>query len=213
MDPETGLDAIRNVAVDDGRTLRRLHEGTDGVSLLSAPAGDYVVSVEAWSPTARRAGRLRVGMARDTVPPDVPTLSDLLLVRGGGSEPTTLQAAVQGALLRPEVVSGDAVALVWEVNGLGWRPETLTYELVVERRDRGFLRRLGQRVGLVGRDRPLALSWVEVGPDRPQTLLRRVALAFSELEAGTYRVRLQARIPGRASLGSETSFLVAAPPR
>jgi hypothetical protein len=184
--------------------------GTEGVAVLSAPAGEYVLSVEAWSPRARRAGRLRAGLARDTVPPDVPTLSDLLLVRGGGPEPVTLRQAVQGALLRPQVRPGDDVALVWEVNGLGWRPATVTYELVVERRDEGLLRRFGQRLGLVGRDRPLALTWSEPGPEHPRTLLRRVALAFSVLEPGAYRVRLQARIPGRASLNAERGFRVPA---
>jgi hypothetical protein len=104
------------------------------------------------------------------------------------------------------------VALVWEVNGLGWRPETVTYELVVEREERGFMRRLGQRLGLWDRDRPLALSWAEPGPERPGTVLRRVAMAFSELEPGAYSVRLRARIPGRAALDSECGFRVPGPP-
>ena len=105
------------------------------------------------------------------------------------------------------------MAIVWEINGLGWRPETVTYELVVERRDSGFLRRLGRGLGLVGRDRPLALAWSEEAPERPRRLLRRVALAFSELEPGAYRVKLQARIPGRASLSSQGTFEVATPVR
>ena len=201
------------VPVGEGPPRGQVQEETDGVSILSAPAGAYVVSVEAWSPPARRAGRLRMGMVRDSTPPDVPTLSDLLLVRGGGPDPVTLGDAARRALLRPRMVLGEQLAIVWEINGLGWRPETVTYELVVERRDSGFLRRLGRGLGLVGRDRPLALAWSEEAPERPRTLLRRVALAFSELEPGAYRVRLQARIPGRASLSSQGTFEVATPVR
>jgi len=201
------------VPVGGGAPLSRVEWAADGVSVLPAPAGAYVVSVEAWSPPARRAGRLRMGLARDSTPPDVPTLSDLLLVRGGGPEPVTLRAAAQGALLRPQVLPGDEVALVWEMGGLGWRPETVTYALVVERRDRGILRRLGQRLGLVDAQRPLSLSWSEPGPERPRILLRRVALAFAELNSGTYRVRLEAQIPGRATLRSERVFVVPDPTR
>jgi hypothetical protein len=199
------------VSLGDGAMRERTGTGTDGVEILAAPAGPYVVSVEAWSPPARRAGRFRGGLVRDSAPPDLPTLSDLLLVRGGGPEPASLADAARRALLRPRVTPGDTVALVWELNGLGWRPERVEYELVVERSDRGLLRRLGQRVGLVGDDRPLALRWSEAGPERPRTWLRRVVLAFPDLEPGSYRVTLQARLAGRTPLRSECIFATPVP--
>jgi hypothetical protein len=179
-----------------------------GASLLTAPAGEYVLSVEAWSPSRRIAGRYRSGLRQDTVPPDVATLSNLLLVSGGAGEPRSLEAAAVRALPRPEISRGQGLGVVWELAGVGWRPETVTYRLAVDRADRGVLRRLGERLGVVGRDRPLFLSWEEPGPDRPGPQLRWTDLELPDLEYGAYRVRLEADLPGRAGLVAESVFTV-----
>jgi tetratricopeptide (TPR) repeat protein len=180
----------------------------EGALVVEAPAGTWVVSVESWSPPDRRAGRLRRGLSYASVPPDVATLSDLLLVRGGGGDPPTLEAAARQALPRPELGTGESLAVVWELGGLGWIPETIAYALSVERADRSLLRRLGEGVGLLNRDRPLSLEWEEPGPTAPQAVLRALDLALPALDEGAYDVRLEARVPGRSPLEARTSFLV-----
>jgi tetratricopeptide (TPR) repeat protein len=180
----------------------------DGASMLGAPAGSYVLSVEAWSPSRRRAGRHREGIRNDTVPPDVATLSDLLLVEGGGSEPSGLEEALGRALVRPWMRGTDGLGVVWEIGGLGWRPERVEYRLSVERVEGGLIRWLGRALRVVGRRRPLSLEWAEPGPERPERLLRWVDLELPELDAGVYRVLLEADIAGRTRLAAETGFRV-----
>ncbi|MCG6954537.1 MAG: hypothetical protein LJF04_00975 [Gemmatimonadetes bacterium] len=192
----------------DGATVSRLvvqGAGPAGL-IMRAPAGSYVVSSEAWSPSRRVAGRLRRGLRLDTIPADVATISGLLLTDASRPEPVSLAAAAAAALPRPEVHSGETFGLVWEVGGLGWRPERVEYSVSVERDDRGALRRVGELLHLVGRDRPLELRWTEPGPPNPQRVLRSVRLDLPELDDGAYRVRLQARLPGRAALTSEVVF-------
>ncbi|MEJ2203678.1 MAG: hypothetical protein P8170_06180 [Gemmatimonadota bacterium] len=202
--------AVFLVSAEQGRDFQsaRAAGGVPGAALVAAPSGAYVLSVEAWSPSRRIAGRYRSGLRQDTVPPDVATLSGLLLVRGGGPEPRSLDAAAEQVLIRPEITRGETLGVVWELGGVGWRPETITYRLTVDRADRGVVRRLGERLGIVGPDQSLALSWEEPGPDRPGGQLRWADLELPPLEDGAYRVRLEADLPGRTALRSESIFSV-----
>jgi hypothetical protein len=214
MDPGGDEDApdaagLFLLPVDGATALSTTRRGDlDGAFMLRAPAGAYMLSAEAWSPSRRRAGRHREGIRSDTVPPDVATLSDLLLVGGGGGEPLGLEEAVERALVRPLVGGTDGLGVVWEMGGLGWRPEHVGYRLSVERVEGGLFRRLGQALRVVGRRRSLSLEWAEPGPDRPERILRWVDLDLPELDAGAYRVLLEADIAGRTRLVAETGFRV-----
>ena len=178
----------------------------DARLLVDVPAGSWVASAEAWSPPARVEGRTRVGIRRDTVPPDVATLSDLLLVDGDSVAPSTLEEAVDRALVHRTLPAGTPIGVVWEVNGLGWSPATLRYDLSLEAAGRGLFRRIGEGLRLMGPDRPLELSWEEPGPERPAPMLRHVSVAIPEVGAGTYRLRLRARVSGRADLIAATEI-------
>ena len=186
-------------------------DGAEGVLTLRAPAGGWVVSAEAWSPPRRIEGRTRQGLRRDSVPRDVATVSDLLLVREEGPEPTTLEEAVPRALARTAFQPGARVGVVWEVNGLGWHPSSVAYDLSLEPAERGLFRRLGEGLGLLGRDRPLALSWEEPGPERPATALRHVAVTLPEVDPGQYHLRLRVRVSGRSPVTSETRITIRPP--
>lgn len=195
-----------------GRALRVTVSGQEeGVLVLRAPAGRYVAGVESWAPTVSRAGRLRTGLARDTVPPDVATLSDLLLLRGGEEEPEGVEAAARRALVRPAAPVGEPLAVAWEVHGLGWAPVEVRYELSVERTGVGVLLRLGRALGLVAPDRPLTLSWTEPGPSRPGPVLRVVGLDLGSAEPGKYQVTLRAILPGRGALVAKAPLTLESP--
>jgi hypothetical protein len=214
MDPGRDEDApdaagLFLLPVDGSTLLSTTRRGDlDGATMLEVPAGAYVLSAEAWSPSRRRAGRHREGIRSDTVPSDVATLSDLLLVGGGGGEASSLEEAVERALVRPSVGDTDGLGVVWEMGGLGWRPEHVAYRLSVERIEGGLLRRVGQALGVLGRRRSLSLEWAEPGPDRPERILRWVDLDLPELDAGAYRVLLEADIAGRTRLVAQTGFRV-----
>jgi hypothetical protein len=180
--------------------------------LLDAPAGDYLVSVERWSPEHRRAGRYRAGLSWRTTPPDVASLSDLLLVAGDGPEPTTLEAAARAALARPRVEPGSSFGVVWELGGLGWTPETVSYSLSVRGDGGNVLQRAGRWLGLLGDDEALRLSWEEPGPDEPGAVLRHVQVDPGRLDEGRYTVVLEVRVAGRAPLTARVPIRVAQSP-
>jgi hypothetical protein len=196
-------------AEGEGRIRGRTRVGPgDARLVLEAPAGAWVASAEAWSPPARLAGRTRVGVRHDTVPPDVATLSDLLLVDGGPGAPGSLDEAVARARVHRVLGPTESVGVVWELNGLGWSPATVGYDLSLEATDRGLFRRLGESLGLVDRNRPLELSWEEPGPERPEPMLRHVSVDLPDVEPGTYRLRLRARVTGRGELVAHTEIAI-----
>ncbi len=191
----------------------RTREGTDSAALvLGAPAGAYLLSAETWSPDLRRAGRIRRGVRVPAAPPDVPTLSDLLLLTAEGPEGESLEAAAARALPRAWLRSGERVAVGWEVYGLGWRPEAIAYRLSIRGGGGNLLQKAGRLLGLVGDDRPLTLEWQEEGPDAPGPVFRSVALDLPSLDPGRYTLRLELATKGRSPLVSERRLEIRAAP-
>jgi hypothetical protein len=190
-----------------GRPLGHATEGGTGASVVVAPAGAYILSVESWSPSRRIAGRHRVGFRRDTVPDEAASLSDLLFVESGFPELGSLEEAATRALPSLRMERGTSFGVAWEVRPPAGTAAVLDYEISVERTDRGFLRRAVERLGFLDRDRPFSLSWEEPGvrDDVPQ--LRWVDLELPPLDPGTYRVFLTVRVAGE-SLRSEARFRV-----
>lgn len=193
----------------DGALVGRIEQAVpEGVLALEVASGDWVVSVESWSPEARRAGRSRFGLRARPPTEDVATLSDLLLLRGREGEPAALDEALPLALIRARVGVGAPLAIGWEVSGLGFREELLEYAVSVERTDRGFFRRIGQIFGLGERPRPLALSWREPGPDAPGHRFRFLDLDLPRLEPGKYEIVLVLRTSGRSDARVTRAFEV-----
>jgi len=188
---------------------------SEGVLAMEVPAGAYVVSSEMWSPERRRAGRLRAGVRREPVPEDVASLSDLLMVDRVevDAEPASLEEVLPLTLTTTDIHPDRPLAIVWEVAGLGFRPEALRFELSVERTDRGVLRRLGEFFGLADRPQPLELSWEEPAPGQPTHHFRYLDLDVPPLEPGDYRIRLALRTEGRSEVVAARAFTVLEPER
>lgn len=199
--PLAGGDAVQARA--EGRT--------EGTLLVEVPAGAYVVSVESWSPERRRAGRLRLGVRGEASPADIPVLSDLLVLEPSTPPPTALEATLDDVLPTARIGPSQALAIAWELYGLGFRDETLEYAVSVERTDRNVFRRIGDFLGLSDRPRPLALSWREPAPDRPGLRFRYLDLDLPELEEGEYRITLTLRTSGRSDLMTTKDFQVVEP--
>jgi hypothetical protein len=206
MPDRVGLFAI---PVDGGSRVGTHRVGsTTGASMLALAAGAWVVSAESWSPSLRRAGRLRLGFEGGRTPPDVAQLSDVLLLRPSGDAPGSLDEALPHALPAPEIQQGEGLAIAWEVSGLGFRDETLRFEVLVERTDRSLVRRLGELLRLAGRPATVAVSWEEPGPALPTVLFRHLDLAMPPLDPGVYAVTLTLAIPGRSNAVSRRAFRV-----
>jgi hypothetical protein len=197
------------VPVAGGRAHEEIRTGpVAGTLALELAPGGYVVSVESWSPDRRMAGRLRRGITLNAVPPDVAALSDILLLEGDRAAPASLHEALPAALQRTEVRSGEALAIAWEVAGLGFRPEILELEVSVDRTDTSILRRLGALIGLADRPASLALSWEEPGPDHPAPLFRHLDLDLPPLDPGHYEITLTLRTLGRSDAVTRQAFTV-----
>jgi hypothetical protein len=121
--------------------------------------------MEAWSPSQRRAGRYPQGIEHRRVPEDVAALSDLLMLRSTPGPPGLLEAAIPLALLQTEVRRGQTFAIGWEVSGLGFRPETLVFEVTVNQVDRSLFRRIGEFLRVRVGPQRVSLAWEELGPD------------------------------------------------
>ena len=172
-----------------------------------APWADWgVLSMEAWAPETRRARRLRLAMGFREVPPDVFTLSDLMLLEPG-AEPVGLDGLV-GVLRASTVAKGDeALGLAFEVYGLRSQSESVGFKAWVEQRDEGFFRRLGRWLGL-GRKEKVTVSWQEGGPDRPGPLFRTFSIRLPYLDPGAYDVVIEVSSWGRSPLRTRRGFTV-----
>jgi hypothetical protein len=215
MEPGDQADAPDQIGLfalplDGGPRVEARRVGrSSGALMIDVPAGAWVLSAESWSPSRRRAGRLRLGMERAPVAPDVATLSDLLLLQRTEVALHSLEAALPHALPAPEVGREGGLAVAWEVSGLGLRAETMRFEVIVERTDRSLVRRLGELFRLTTRTATVALSWEEAGPETPGPLFRHLDLATPPLAPGMYTVTLTLRTPGRSDAVSRGAFRVA----
>ncbi len=208
--PQLGLFLIAGDGmVAEARVMGRWQ----GSMSLRAPAGDYLLSLEAWSAEFGRAGRIRHGLSVDTIPPDLATLSDLVLLEPRDHLPADLAHAVP--LVRPttELTAGERVAVGWEVFGLGWEAEEVGYELSLYREGRGFFRRLGRLVGLGRGAQPLRIQWSEPGPYEPGPQFRALNLDLPDVDEGDYVLRLELSLRGREPVAVTRAVRVRRPSR
>jgi len=172
----------------------RLAGATEGALSLTAAAGDYLLSLEAWESTSGRAGRVREGITTDTIAPDLATLSDLVVLWGTEILPQDLDGAVPFMMASLEVVSGRQIAVGWEVFGLCWRADLLAFDLSLTRNDGGSFSTIGRWLG-GGEDETVRVGWSE-----PGAWFRAVNLDLPDLDPGAYLLRLEAGIQGREPL-------------
>jgi hypothetical protein len=185
----------------------RVRSGVGVVTLL-VPPGPYLVSLELHSPGERRAARLRHGLVAETYPPDVPSVSDLLILRESDALPTGFREAIAGARPSTVVRAGERVPVAWEVYGLGRQLEAPHFHVSLRPRDGGFIRRVARWVGLGDDDQEVVLSWMEAAPDALGPLLRAVHVDLPDLEPGEYTLRLQVELRGRSTMVSERTLEV-----
>jgi hypothetical protein len=188
--------------------LSTFSAGGEGVLQLRAPTGGYLLSLELWSPAGRWASRLRHGIRAEAVPPDVPTLSDLLLLRLGDPLPQNLAQALPRLKPRTDLMAGEPVTVGWEVYGLGLRREPLTFRLSLLEEEGSLVRRALKRIGLFNRAPAVTLSWDEPGSERVGPLFRAVDLMLPPLEPGRYVLTLEMDILNRGKVFSHRRITV-----
>jgi hypothetical protein len=188
--------------------LSALSHGSEGVLQLRAPTGGYLLSMELWNPAGRWASRVRHGIRVEAVPPDVPTLSDILLLRRGPDLPEHLSQALPRLRASTELLGGEPLTVGWEVYGLGRRREPLTFRLGLRREEGSLIRRALKRIGLFNRAPALTLSWSEAGAEDPGPLFRAVDVDLPPLEPGPYVLTLEMSIANRSKVLSHQRIRV-----
>jgi tetratricopeptide (TPR) repeat protein len=193
-------DSIRHASMVDAMP--------DGVLLLQVPAASYQASVEVLDPATGIAGRYRNGLEILAVPPDLPVLSDVLLVEGDSLPGGTVEAL--GRLrLENRLDEGEALTVGWELWGLGWEEMMVGYRLTLEPASPGLLERFRRLFG--GQSRFPILEWEEPGPREPGPHFQSVTVTPPGLEPGEYRLRLEVRLPGRTVMVSEIMLDIVEP--
>jgi hypothetical protein len=158
------------------------------------------LSVEAWAPEEGIAGRIRHGISTEAVPDDLATLSDLVLLHPASPLPQTLAAALPLMRSSLQLESDVPLVLGWEMFGLGWRQEDVSYELSLRKEGQGFFGTIGRWFGFGGPDEPIRMSWAEPGPPEAGPWFRSVEVTIPPLDPGEYVFRLGVRAAGREEL-------------
>ena len=134
-------------------------------------------------------------------------VSDLLILREGATLPESLDEAIPdvrpGVRLRP----GERFAVVWEAYGLGIL-EPIQVTIGFNQGRPGFLSRIGEFLGVIAPDRPVDVTFDDVGPDRVQAAFRSVMLELPDLEPGDYTLHLQLDLFGRTPIVTSRPIIV-----
>jgi hypothetical protein len=168
---------------------------TDSVArrhdVLVAPGAwrPLIVSVEARDSAARRVARAR----RVVRPPSSSgrvTISDLLLFDDPATLPASLDEATARARGSMRVDRTKPVGVYWEMYGVSPAGETLAYRLTVTRERTPWYRRAAEKLGVVERRAPVRMQWDEPSARPGAARSRALAVDFSTLPEGRYRMDL-----------------------
>ena len=199
-----GPEQIGLFLVDEAGRIRGTSSSSRAGALhLAVPAGRYLLSVEAWAPEKGLGGRIRHGITAEALPDDLATLSDLILLHAphpGGVLPETLVSALPLMRSSTQLEADGQLILAWEVFGLGWRQEDVSFELSFYKEGEGFFGRIGRWLGFGGREEPLQIEWGEPGPSEIGPWFRSVEVTIPEVDPGQYVFRLGVTARGREEL-------------
>ena len=195
------------IDTESGDRHEVLGEGPRGSFMLQVPNGRYVVGIEAFSADTKEAWRHRHGLYQDPLVPGLASVSDLLILEGGGELPTTLEEALPTALPAPRIRAGEAFKVAWELYGLAIG-ESATVRIGVDQGGTGFLRSLGQFLRVLEPDSPVVLAFEDAGPDVLGTVFRAVQFDLPDLEPGEYVLTVEIELPGRAPMAVASPIMI-----
>ena len=184
------------IDTETGERHEVLGEGPEGAFQLQVDNGRYIVGVEAFSADAKQAWRDRHGLWQDDIVPGLAAVSDLLILKGGGELPESLDEALPTAMPAIHIRAGEAFKVAWELYGLRIG-ESATVRIGVDQGGEGFLRALGQFLRVLEPDAPVVMAFEDAGPDVLGTVFRAVQLNLPDLEPGEYTLTVEIELSGR----------------
>ena len=169
---------------------------------------DVLMTVAAWKPTlvsveARDSAARRVARARTVVrpPPSTSrvTVSDLLLFDDPATLPASLEEAAARARGTLRVNRRTPVGVFWEMYGVNPSGESLAYSLTVTPEGTSWYRRAAEKLKVVERRAPVRMEWDEPSARPGAAPSRAVAVDFSTLPEGRYRIELALEAGGQTA--------------
>ncbi len=202
---QTGLFLVPE---DGGEPFETHAEVREGVLTLHAPTGRYVSSLEVLDVDAGSAWRARQGVSQDELFAGLAGLSDILLLEEDAPLPADLDEAIPFARPGIHVRPDERFVVAWEVYGLEV-DETARITVGFTRGRPGFMRRVGEFLGIVEPDVPVEVSFDQTAPDVVQTLFRALHLELPDLEPGEYTLHVQLDVGGREPAIASRPLVVA----
>jgi hypothetical protein len=198
---EAALVLVRDETAEP-TVVRSTGDGATG-TLRAETAADSLfaeVVVRADSGTLHRVGRARFALGVPALPRAGIGLSDVLVLSRADALPETLEEAATRVRPSTRVRAGERIGLFWEVyrpaEGAAAASDTLETSVSVERvGDAGLVRRLGQALGVTGRDSPVRVTWKQEAGGQP-VLARSLAVAIPDVRPGSYVLRISVRHNG-----------------
>lgn len=159
--------------------------------------GEAILSLELLHRADSVGFRERAPIRLPQFPPDVLSLSDVVLVDtlavGINSRESLISAMRPSVILAPLEVTG----LGFEVYGLGFRGEDLRFMVRMRKLDKGFFARAGSWLRIIDGEDPFGVSWTEPGPENPGAVVRAVAFRIPDVDEGRYEIVVEVEAPGR----------------
>ena len=188
--------ALFLVPVDGGRNVVVQGSEPEGVLTVQTQPDRYVSSIEVVDLEGRQAWRARQGVVQTPLPPGLPGVSDLMIMKPDAPEPQSLEEAIPWVRPGVRLAPGERFSVFWEVYGLRIR-EPIRITIGFSEGRPGFLSRIGEFLGIMEPDSPVDVTFEETGPDQVQALFRSVSLQLPDLEPGEYTLHLRLELAGR----------------
>jgi hypothetical protein len=182
--------------------------GAVGRMIGSTGANQVLMSLEVVIPSERRLARARYGLDLPPVLPGLLSMSDLLLLDAGDDLPESLEEAAARARPSSRVPVGEEIGVYWEIYGVDpERTEQVAMSMRLLESQRGWVRRLAERAGLLREVMPIRLRWQEptvAGEFMPRSL----SIQIPEVAPGSYILELTLEAEGREPLSVRTEIEV-----
>ena len=178
------------------RTVRHAAP-TRGTLVLTLPDTPAVASAELLA--GARLLRARFGVGFGNAPARSLRISELAFFDPTDSLPADLDALLPLARASSTIRAGSSLGLYWELYGSPRRGDELMLDVQVVREGVGWLRRAGERMGLVNRSPRVAFGWRE-SPRGDGITPRALVLDMRELDPGMYRIEVRLIPDGQTPL-------------
>jgi hypothetical protein len=190
---------------DSGHVVSDSAARRHAVLTTAAPWAPLIVSVEARDSAARRFARART-IVRPPPGEGRITISDLMFFDDPHTLPRSLEDATPRARGSMRVARSAPVGVYWELYGVPPEGEPLSFTLTVTRHGESWYRRAAEKLGVVDRRAPVYLQWDEPATATTAPRSRALAVDFSTLPEGNYRVEL--RVESRGELAAASRSVV-----